>query len=386
MIKVSLELRRSENIHIGFVYVKFYILSENVYFSTRVQCNRKHWNEKTFRVKPADPYYSDKNLIIESVLARINNVFVKYRLKDKQLTKAIFLRNYNRPDDYTTFHQFCTDYQRQTSRSIEVSTMNMHNSVLHKLKDYAPDLYFDQLTKDFLEGYISHLKKKLHNNDNTAHKNMAVIRKFVRAAITAGYMETNPFDNFYVRQSKPNVVFLTEEELTTLYKIYIKGNYNPKWTKTYQAFLFMCFGSLHIGDARTLKIENFTNVNFTYYRIKLQNKKPEPVTVPISMPLRRLLNDIIGDRQEGHIFEGLPADQTMNGYLKKIAEYAHVNKLITNKTGRHTFATIFLEYNPNPKTLQDILGHSDIKQTMMYVHALEKTKQRGIECFDRFEE
>jgi integrase len=37
---------------------------------------------------------------------------------------------------------------------------------------------------------------------------------------------------------------------------------------------------------------------------------------------------------------------------------------------RHTFATSFLERRPSGET-QRLLGHSDIKQTMIYVHIVQ---------------
>lgn len=384
MIKEKLYLRTGKEEKCGMIYVLFYINREKVHFSTKVECDEKNWSDKIMRVKASDSNSADKNMILSNIRSRISNVGVKYRLKDRKLTKDIFLRNYNRPDDFDTFHQFCENYQKQIRRRITDNTQRMHNSVLKKLKEKFPDLYFDEITKDWLEDYVVYLKKDLFNNDNTAHKNLSVIRKFVLAAIRAGYIEMNPFADFRVKQSKSSIVFLEEQELKALWKKYQNFDIDEKYRSTLQLFLFMCFGSQHVGDAKGMKLEQFTENTFSYYRMKLQGIKPQLVTVPISSALRLILADIVGTRKKGYIFENLPADQTMNEYLKEIAEYAGIKKKITNKTGRHTFATIFLEYNPNPKTLQDIMGHSTITQTMNYVHALSKTKQRGIECFDRF--
>lgn len=383
MIKEKLYLRKAKSELSGMIYVLFYINRQKVHFSTKVECNEKNWSDKNMRIKSSDPASSDKNMILANIRSRISNVDVKYRLKDRKLTKDIFLRNYNRPDDFDTFHQFCDDYQKQIRRRITANTQRMHDSVLKKLNDKFPDLYFDEITKDWLEDYVVYLKKDLHNNDNTAHKNLAVLRKFVLAAIRAGYMETNPFADFSVKQSKSNIVFLEEDELKALWKNYQNFDMDEKYLSTYQIFLFMCFGSQHVGDAKAMKLEQFTEKTFSYYRMKLQGVKPQLVTVPISETLRKIVHDIVGNRKKGLIFEDLPADQTMNEYLKNIAEHVGIKKKITLKTGRHTFATIFLEYNPNPKTLQEILGHSTITQTMNYVHALARTKQRGIGCFDK---
>lgn len=49
----------------------------------------------------------------------------------------------------------------------------------------------------------------------------------------------------------------------------------------------------------------------------------------------------------------------------------------TSHAFRDTFATRAIESGMNPKTLQDILGHADIRMTMnLYCHCMDDTKQR----------
>lgn len=368
----------------GFIYVCFYTNREKVHFSTKVSCDAKHWSATKMRVSVADKNAADKNLILEKILSRINEVIVKYRLRNKLLTRAGFIKSYNRPDDFDNFYAFCDDFKKQVSKRVELVTLNTHNTVLDKLKVFAPDLHFDDITLEFVADFYSHLRKKIKNNENTAYKNMSVLRKYVKAACKAGYMDINPFDEFHILRTKANYSYLEEAELQLLIKTYKEGNLDLKLYQTLQLFLFMCFGSQHVGDARKMKIEQFTNTSFTYYREKLRNRKPEPIVVPMSKSMRTILTDIVGNRKQGFVFDSLPADQTMNRYLKTIAELAGIKKHITHKTGRHTFATFFLSKIPDLNTLREIMGHSDIRETLIYAHVLEQSKQRGIKCFDVF--
>lgn len=75
----------------------------------------------------------------------------------------------------------------------------------------------------------------------------------------------------------------------------------------------------------------------------------------------------------------------MNRNLKRIAELAEINKNLTHKVGRHTFATIFLRKTKDIAALREILGHSDISETLVYAHVLEESKQEGIQCFNDFD-
>lgn len=74
----------------GVVWLSFYVNREKVNFSTKVSVDLKNWNDKKKCVGVGDKQCNDKNLIIENILARINNVFVKYRLRDRKLTRDAF--------------------------------------------------------------------------------------------------------------------------------------------------------------------------------------------------------------------------------------------------------------------------------------------------------
>ncbi|MBR2160856.1 MAG: site-specific integrase, partial [Bacteroidaceae bacterium] len=73
--------------------------------STKVHVGTRDWDSRKLHVKDSDIYASDKNLIIGNILARINDVLVKARLRNKMLTRQSFLKAYNRPSDYDTFFQ-----------------------------------------------------------------------------------------------------------------------------------------------------------------------------------------------------------------------------------------------------------------------------------------
>ena len=177
---------------------------------------------------------------------------------------------------------------------------------------------------------------------------------------------------------------MTEDELQRLVDCYTLHELEENYHNVLRFFLFMCFTSLHIGDAKTLQLEQIGKDSFTYFRIKNRNSKPEPIIVPLSDPAKQIIKEIVSNREKGPIFENLIADQKINEYLKKIAEICGIKKPISCKSGRHTFATIYLRKTKDLASLKEILGHSELRETLIYAHVLDESKQEGIQIFKMF--
>jgi site-specific recombinase XerD len=69
--------------------------------------------------------------------------------------------------------------------------------------------------------------------------------------------------------------------------------------------------------------------------------------------------------------------------VKQAITKAGINKNASCHTFRHSFATHLLENGYDIKTIQELLGHTDIKTTMVYTHVLNKGPLGIISPLDR---
>lgn len=367
------------------VYISFYINREKIEVPTRISVPPAYFDKENGVIKKSYEFASDKNLIISNIKATINDILVCYRLRKERLTANLFWKEYNSPKNHQDFYAFCEEYQRLRFQEVAEATRKKHCACLNKLKQFQPDLSFDQLTTDMFRRFVLYQRNKRGNNEVTINKTIGIIAIYVNEAIKKGIIKESPIKNLKLRGTMDTTAeSLEEAELKTLVDMYHNHTFIGTTHNVLEFFLFMCFSSLHISDARSLQIDQIGNDEFWYMRGKMVNIRPRVVRVPISEPLRQIINHKRKNRKSGSLWEDMITDQKVNEKLKVIAATAGIKKELCAKYGRHTFATIFLRRTKDINTLKEIMGHSNIKQTLVYAHVLDQDRKLGVKVFDSF--
>ncbi len=328
---------------------------------------KSEWNDRKQRARNSN---RDLNLILDQVQANIAEIKIQYRLSQKMLTIDQFLEEFQSNFSRIDFLAFWETSLKEERSRIGHGTYRRYKGVLGKLKRYKKRILFSDFDYSQLQGIVKYLYD-IGNSKNTVQSNLAAIKKYLNRAEKYGIHFPIDTKDIHVKEQIGNRKGLTAVQVKQLWN-YFHSDYIPEeWRLILGYFLFSCFTGLRSGDIHALQRAAISN----RFQITMR-KNGKPITINLIEKAKELL------QAEPRLFLDFLTPEYINRELKKIVKAVNIKTKVTFHVARHTFAINYLRQGGNVVYLQQLLGHADLKTTMIYVKLVDEEQNKDIHKLD----
>ena len=260
------------------------------------------------------------------------------------------------------------------------------------LKAYRIDLrqYFeyvnaDEPDKEKIEEYVTYLHKSY--KQKTVKRKIASMKAFYNYLEESEIIAENPFRKIKVKFKETVTLprIIPREEIEKLLNhMYQCLNENDKVSHKHMLRDVAVIEVFFATGARVYEISNIRedSINLNTGLIKLFGKGGKERYVQISnTSILEVLRKYYDENEQaikksGYFFvnnrESRYTEQSIRLMLKKYTKQAGIERNITPHMFRHSFATYLIEEGVDVSCVQQILGHSSIKTTQIYIHIAAK--------------
>src|SRR5690606_12454445 len=286
------------------------------------------------------------------------------------------LNSYSTNTDFVFFVIKNNNYEYNKD-IIKYPTWRRHRSSLNRLIEFCGTDYIPihTITPKLITEFDAFwkTKKKKRNTIAGFHKDL---KKQLNAAVAKRLIKTNPYSKFRFSYVAGDRDPLDQDEVKKLLALFFEEELNESIKEVLRRFLFSCLTGLRISDTHVVTRKMIVNnvLKFTPVKGREYNK-----TIKLPLPQTALM---LIEGREGLLFEKA-TDQHINLMLKIIAGIVKLEKNLTYHCARDTFGTIFVELGGDIKTLKELMGHTNIKTTEIYLKMSDKRKVNLMNNFDK---
>lgn len=277
------------------------------------------------------------------------------------------------------------DYLTNVKRASK-NTIASYKRDLVKLNNFLTDsgcTEIDKITSTNLNSYVLMIEKQ-GMSTATVSRNIASVKAFFLYLLKQGLISEDPSETLKPPKiEKKAPVILTIEEINLLLEQ--PNGTAPKDIRDKAMLELLYATGIRVSELINLKVKD---VNLSMNFLQCHDGSKERV-IPFTNETRDALEEYLHNAREAmckddqeYLFtncQGSP--MTRQGFWKIIKYYsakAGIKKDITPHTIRHSFAMHLVNNGADLKSVQEMLGHSDISTTQIYVKANANTKLREV--------
>ncbi len=346
--------------------------------STGVSIKAEDWDDINCLIKGNTPLIHNQNHLINSLRGKVTGIYTELLNNGLDITTSAITKRLNGKNVEHVSLMFAIKHHNQyIKKKIGIestqATFTKYETLKSKIQGYINKEYsrkdplLSELSHKFVTNFELYLKTEENIKHNTATKYVQFLKRIINYSIEQEWIQSNPFSSYRCKFININREVLTNAEIIKIEKKKIS---NTRLENVRNIFIFCCYTGLAYSDAYKLTMDEIVEgVDHKLWIHTFRQKTKTRVPIPLLPKALSIIEFYSNWRAEKKTNKVLPvlSNQSMNAYLKEIADLCRINKKLTFHMARHTFATTITLSNGIPiETVSKLLGHTNIKTTQIY--------------------
>jgi len=242
--------------------------------------------------------------------------------------------------------------------------------------NYKSVTYLSDITPDKVERFkLTRLRKVARR---TVNNELAAIKRFFNLVLKRDYVTQNPVNRVELLKiaERKQPRFLTRDEIQKIFSELNHDRYRPMVE-------MLLYTGMRVGELTNL---DWDDIDFEQEKINIIPKEEwSPKTgrernIPLSQEIKRILGQL--KKKPGSLFRTGEGNRINRNHLleafKRACKRAGI-KDASLHTLRHTFASHLVMSGVDLYTVDQLLGHSDLKSTQIYTHLSQDHLRSAVE-------
>ena len=260
-------------------------------------------------------------------------------------------------------------------KKLSENTLQSYRRDIEQYEKYVSEnkINYLKVTEETITDYMEYLREE-NKKESTISRSLASIRSFYQYLIRTKKIKKDPtskIESPKINKRVPNI--LTSKEVELL--LDQPKDVDLKGTRDKAMLEFAYATGMRVTEMISLNIDD-VKLDEGYVVCKGRNKSRNIPLGSMSLKALKEYTDhareiLLKDDNEKALFVNVNGQRlTRQGFWKIIKYYkeqAHISKDITPHVLRHSFATHLLQNGADLKSIQTMLGHSDISSTQVYM-------------------
>ena len=263
----------------------------------------------------------------------------------------------------------------QNEKKMSTNTLQSYERDVLQFSKYLDEkkMNYSKVKTEDIKEYLKHLQE-MGKKTSSISRSLASIRSFYQYELRNKKIKINPTENVQapkVEKHAPSILSSQEIELL----LDQPKDVDLKGTRDKAMLEFAYSTGMRVTEIISLNIEDVDLENANVVCKSAVKQRTIPLGTLSLKALKEYIEEarpiLVRDEDEKALFVNINGGRlTRQGFWKIIKYYkeqAHITKDITPHVLRHSFATHLLQNGADLKSIQTMLGHSDISSTQVYM-------------------